>query len=148
MVDNDGRMRVSAKADYAARAAVELATAGDGPIKADRIAEAQEIPGKFLETILSSSSTPASCAASAARTVATRWRVRPTRSASPTSSAPWTGRSPTSAGTVRRTWSTQAPRSRLTDVWVAVRAALREILETTSLADLRDGDAAASASRR
>ena len=52
MVDNDGRMRVSAKADYAARAAVELATAGDGPIKADRIAEAQGIPGKFLETIL------------------------------------------------------------------------------------------------
>ena len=28
----------------------------------------------------------------------------------------------------------------LTDVWIAVRAALREILETTSLADLRDGE--------
>jgi Rrf2 family protein len=28
---------------------------------------------------------------------------------------------------------------RLTDVWIAVRAALREILESTSLADLRDG---------
>ena len=36
MVDNGGAMRVSAKADYAARAAVELATAVDGPIKADK----------------------------------------------------------------------------------------------------------------
>ena len=45
-------MRVSAKADYAARAAAELSTATDKPIKADRIAEAQDIPAKFLETIL------------------------------------------------------------------------------------------------
>src|SRR5262249_4553289 len=46
-------MRVSAKADYAVRAAVELAAAGEGPLKGDRIAEAQEIPSNFLENILS-----------------------------------------------------------------------------------------------
>ena len=45
-------MRVSAKADYAIRAAVELAAAGDGPIKGERIAQAQEIPLNFLENIL------------------------------------------------------------------------------------------------
>jgi Rrf2 family protein len=47
-------MRISAKADYAVRAAVELAgTAGDEkPIKAERIATAQEIPLNFLENIL------------------------------------------------------------------------------------------------
>ena len=45
-------MRVSAKVDYAVRAAVELAAAGDGPVKGERIAEAQEIPLKFLENIL------------------------------------------------------------------------------------------------
>ncbi|HYH58371.1 MAG TPA: Rrf2 family transcriptional regulator [Thermoleophilaceae bacterium] len=44
-------MRISAKADYAVRAAVELA-ASDGPVKGDRIAEAQDIPLKFLENIL------------------------------------------------------------------------------------------------
>ena len=33
-------MRVSAKADYAIRAAVELAAAGEGPVKGDRIAKA------------------------------------------------------------------------------------------------------------
>ena len=45
-------MRVSAKVDYAVRAAVELAAAGGGPLKGERIADAQEIPFKFLENIL------------------------------------------------------------------------------------------------
>ena len=46
-------MRISARADYAIRAAVELAAAaGDGPVKGDRIAQAQGIPLKFLENIL------------------------------------------------------------------------------------------------
>ena len=43
-------VRVSAKSDYAVRAALELALAGEGPVKAERIAQAQEIPLKFLET--------------------------------------------------------------------------------------------------
>ncbi len=46
-------MRISAKADYAVRAAVELAAApGEKPVKAERIATAQEIPLNFLENIL------------------------------------------------------------------------------------------------
>lgn len=45
-------MRLSARVDYALRAAVELATAVDGPLTAERIAKAQEIPPKFLESIL------------------------------------------------------------------------------------------------
>src|SRR5256885_16563500 len=46
-------MRVSAKVDYAVRAAIELATAEPGrPVKGDRIAQAQGVPLKFLENIL------------------------------------------------------------------------------------------------
>jgi Rrf2 family protein len=46
-------VRISAKADYAVRAAVELATARDEkPVKAERIAAAQDIPLNFLENIL------------------------------------------------------------------------------------------------
>src|SRR6478752_3305178 len=46
-------MRISAKADYAVRAAVELAAALDEkPVKAERIATAQDIPLNFLENIL------------------------------------------------------------------------------------------------
>src|SRR3954467_6168553 len=46
-------MRISARADYAVRAAVVLAAAGDGPTKGEAIAQAQSIPLKFLENILS-----------------------------------------------------------------------------------------------
>jgi Rrf2 family protein len=46
-------MRISAKAEYAVRAAIELAAAPDEkPVKAERIATAQEIPLNFLENIL------------------------------------------------------------------------------------------------
>jgi Rrf2 family protein len=48
-------LQVSAKTDYALRAASELALAatdGAGPIKGDRISETQGIPKKFMENIL------------------------------------------------------------------------------------------------
>src|SRR4051812_50186018 len=45
-------MRISAKADYAVRAAVEMAAAGDEPVKGEAMAEAQDIPLQFLEHIL------------------------------------------------------------------------------------------------
>tara|TARA_B100000378_G_scaffold105936_1_gene84632 strand:- start:1609 stop:2367 length:759 start_codon:yes stop_codon:yes gene_type:complete len=46
-------MRISARADYAVRATVALArTSGDELVQAERIAEEQGIPAKFLEGIL------------------------------------------------------------------------------------------------
>ena len=45
-------MRISAKVDYAVRAAIELAAAGGDPVKGEAIADAQDIPLKFLENIL------------------------------------------------------------------------------------------------
>ena len=45
-------MRVSAKADYAVRAAVELAGGDATVVKGERIATAQSIPLNFLENIL------------------------------------------------------------------------------------------------
>ena len=46
-------MRISAKADYAVRAAIELAgSADEGPLKGERISEAQDVPLRFLENIL------------------------------------------------------------------------------------------------
>ena len=47
-------MRISAKADYAVRAAIELAAAPDDkPVPAERIATSQGLPVNFLEHILS-----------------------------------------------------------------------------------------------
>ncbi|MDQ8702863.1 Rrf2 family transcriptional regulator [Streptomyces sp. LHD-70] len=46
-------MRISARADYAVRAALQLAACTDtDPVKAETISAAQEIPHKFLEGIL------------------------------------------------------------------------------------------------
>lgn len=45
-------MQVNAKVDYALRALAELATAENGPMKAEAMARAQGIPPKFLENIL------------------------------------------------------------------------------------------------
>lgn len=44
-------MRLSARVDYALRAMAELAAA-DAPRTVDQLAGAQEIPGKYLESIL------------------------------------------------------------------------------------------------
>ena len=50
---DNGPVRVSAKADYAVRATIELAAGYDsGPMKGDQIAETQDIPVRFLENIL------------------------------------------------------------------------------------------------
>jgi Rrf2 family protein len=45
-------MRLSAHADYALRAAIELAAAHDDRVTAEHLAQAQDIPGHYLETIL------------------------------------------------------------------------------------------------
>lgn len=51
---NGGTMKISAKAEYAVRAAIELAAAGDNKaLAAERIATSQGIPRGFLEHILS-----------------------------------------------------------------------------------------------
>ncbi len=47
-----GGVRVTAKAEYAVRAVMELAAGEGEPVKRDRIVEAQAIPPKFLENIL------------------------------------------------------------------------------------------------
>ncbi|HWV78673.1 MAG TPA: Rrf2 family transcriptional regulator [Isoptericola sp.] len=46
-------MRISAKADYAVRAAAELAASDGGPVPAEVLARAQQVPHRFLEAILS-----------------------------------------------------------------------------------------------
>jgi Rrf2 family protein len=51
-VGDNARVRVTAKAEYAVRAVMELAAGAGEPVKRDRIVEAQGIPPKFLENIL------------------------------------------------------------------------------------------------
>jgi Rrf2 family protein len=132
-------MRISAKADYAVRAAVEMAVAGDQPVKGEKLAEAQDIPLQFLEHIL--------LELKHARLVRARRGAR---------GGYWLAQPPeeiTLASVIRAVEgplaniqdlapeATKYPGSaeRLSDVWIAVRSSLRRVLEHVTIADLRDG---------
>jgi Rrf2 family protein len=132
-------MRVSAKADYAVRAAVELATSGNGPLKGERISEAQEIPLKFLENILGELR-HAGLVRSQRGTEGGYWLARPAEDITiadviravegPLASV--RGESPSSL-------SYSGSAAPLGKLWVAVRANLREVLEQVTLADVASG---------
>lgn len=51
-IEDNAAVKVSAKADYAVRAAIEIAASDDRPVKADQLALRQEIPVTFLHKIL------------------------------------------------------------------------------------------------
>ena len=135
-------MRVSAKADYAIRAAVELAAAGDGPVKGERLAQAQEIPSNFLENILSDLRN-AGIVASRRGADGGYWLARP---AADVSLADVIRAVDGPLANVRGVRSEQVAyqgsAEKLRDVWVAVRASLRSVLENVTLADLAQRRAA------
>jgi Rrf2 family protein len=137
-------VRVSAKADYAIRAALELAAAGDGPTKGDRIAQAQEIPPNFLENILADLRN-AGIVASRRGAEGGYWLARP---ADEISLADVIRAVDGPLANVRGVRSEQVEYAgsaeHLRDVWVAVRASLRGVLENVTLADLASGDLPAS----
>ncbi len=138
-------MRITAKVDYAVRAAIELARAypTDGsrptPITRQSIAEAQDIPAKFLEHIL-----------------ADLKRSRIVGSARGADGGYWLHRPPAEINVADIIRAAEGP---LADVrgerpddlrypddlaalqrtWIALRANLRAVLEHVTLADLRDG---------
>jgi Rrf2 family protein len=137
-------MRVSAKADYAVRAAVELAAAGKGPVKGEAIAEAQDIPLRFLENILAE--------------LRHAGLVQSQRGAE---GGYWLAREPGEVKIADVIRAVEGPlasvRSErpeelnyrgaaepLRDVWVALRANIRGVLELVTLADVVERDLPAS----
>lgn len=132
-------MRVSAKADYAIRAAVELAAAGEGPVKGDRIAKAQSIPPNFLENILSDLRN-AGIVGSRRGAEGGYWLARP---ASEVSLADVIRAVDGPLANVRGVRSDEleyeGSAKALEQVWIAVRASLRGVLEHVTLADVAGG---------
>ena len=133
-------MKVSAKADYAVRAAVELASAVEGPVKAERIAQAQEIPLKFLENIMSDLRN-AGLVRSQRGVEGGYWLARPADEIS-IAQVIRAVDGPLAAVRGRRPEDVEYAGSaeRLRDVWVALRASLRNVLETVTVADVARGD--------
>jgi Rrf2 family protein len=132
-------MRTTAKADYAVRAAIELAAAGD-LLTAEQIAQAQEIPLNFLENIL--------------RDLRRAGIVESRRGQAGGYTLARAAEDVSVADVIRAVEGPlanvrgQAPESldypgsaeKLRDVWVALRANVRAVLEQVSLAAIARGD--------
>ena len=134
-------MRVSAKADYAVRAALELAAATDArPLKRDQISAAQSIPSKFLETIMLE--------------LKHAGIVKSTRGAGSGYALARPAEDISVADVIRavdgplanvrgervETVEYVGAALELRELWVAVRASLRRVLESTSLQDVVEGE--------
>lgn len=135
-------MRVTAKVDYAVRAAIVLAEAAsrdDAPVKGDEIATAQDIPVKYLENILSE--------------LRQSGIVRSQRGAD---GGYWLARAADEVTVADIVRAVEGPLANvrgeppeelayppgtgsLQEVWVATRAALRSVLEQVTLADIATG---------
>jgi Rrf2 family protein len=133
-------VRVSAKADYAIRAAVELAAAGDGPVKGEAIAQAQAIPPNFLENILADLRV-AGIVQSRRGAEGGYWLARPATEVSLADVIRAVdGPLANVRGVRSESLEYQGSAERLLDVWVAVRASLRNVLERVTLADVARGE--------
>jgi Rrf2 family protein len=132
-------VRVSAKVDYALRACAELAAAGDGPVKGERLAQAQEIPLKFLENILLDLK-HAGLVQSQRGAEGGYWLAQPPDEI-PLAEIIRAVEGP--IANVRGLRPEQVEyagaAASLREVWIAVRASLRSVLETVTLADLAAG---------
>jgi Rrf2 family protein len=133
-------MRISTKIDYALRAMAELALApGDEPVKADQIARHQHIPLKFLLAILGE--------------LRRDHLVRSQRGPDGGYVLGRGAKDITLADIMRalegpladvhddslRELTYPDPAASLIDVWKAVRASLRSVLEATTVADVASG---------
>ena len=129
-------MRVSAKVDYAVRAAVELAAVGDGPVKGDRIATAQDIPLNFLENILLDMR-QADLVRSQRGREGGYWLARPPDEiAIADVIRAVEGPLATVRGERAEELRYAGAAEPLQELWVAVRANLRAVLESVTLADI------------
>jgi Rrf2 family protein len=132
-------VRTTAKADYAVRAAVELAAAGE-MITAEQIADAQRIPLNFLENIL--------------RDLRRAGLVESRRGQAGGYVLARSADSITLADVIRavegplanvrgmspETLDYSGSAQRLRDVWVALRAGVRSVLEGVTVADVARGE--------
>ncbi|MFT3861668.1 RrF2 family transcriptional regulator [Micropruina sp.] len=136
-------MEISAKTEYAVRAMLELADASDpasAPISVDVLAHGQGLPRKFLEAILAD-------LRRAGLVVSTKGARGGYRLARPATEIPIGAvfravDGPLAEVRGRRPHQTSydGVARHLPVLWVAVRSSLRQVLDGTSLEQLRSGD--------
>ena len=139
-------MYISAKVDYALRALCELAAA-DGPVTSERLATSQKLPPKFLESILNNMRRAELITSQ--RGAEGGYRL--SRSASEITVADVIRRLDGPLAEVRGLRPEAAvyegAAETLQDVWVAVRASLRSVLEVVTVEDIVSGTLPSSISK-
>jgi Rrf2 family protein len=135
-------MRISAKADYAVRAAAELAAyqASGLPAKSEQLAITQSIPQKFLENILSELRR-AGIVRSQRGSDGGYFLSRPATEVT-VADVLRAVEGPLAAvqGTRPEALDYGGAAAFRPEVWVAARSSLRSVLEHVSLADIASGD--------
>lgn len=132
-------MRVTSRADYALRAVVELARGDASPVKGEAIAQAVDAPAKYLEGILGELRVAGIVRSQ--RGSAGGYRLaRPAELISAAEVIRAT-EGPLAAVRGEPPEELEYPESLivLQQMWVAVRAAVRQVLEGVSVADLARG---------
>jgi Rrf2 family protein len=133
-------MRVSAKTDYAVRAMIEVARGTEErPVTAEQIAGAQQIPLRFLDPVL----TELRYAGLVERRVGAEggyWLARPPDEVSLTDviseiDGPLVG----VRGEPPEELTLHGDTKPLQEVWIALRASMREVLDSVTIADLASG---------
>lgn len=132
-------VQVTAKVDYAVRAMVELAAAGGGPVKCGAIAGAQRVPFRFLENILIE-------LRHAKLVRSQRGAEGGYRLARPAEEITLADVIRTVEGPIASVRSERPDElayigaaAPLRDVWIALRANMRAVLESVTLADVANG---------
>jgi Rrf2 family protein len=133
-------MRVTARADYAVRAAIELVGASAAaPRKADSVAVAQAIPLSFLENILNQLKS-AGIVRSQRGPDGGWWLSRPPETLSVADVIRGVeGPLATVRGERPEHLAYEGASESLQEVWIALRANIRAVLEHVTLADLARG---------
>jgi Rrf2 family protein len=132
-------VHVTAKADYAVRAVIELASSNqDAPRKVDDVARAQSIPVSFLENILTQLRS-AGVVRSQRGPEGGYWLSKPAAEVSLADviravEGPLVGVRGQRPEEIEYSGSAES----LQKVWIAVRANLRSVLEEVSVADVAD----------
>jgi Rrf2 family protein len=134
-------VRVSAKVDYALRAAIELAALErDWPVKGERLAAGQDIPLRFLENILGDLRQAGIVGSKRGADGGYMLARPPDQIALADVIRAVDGPLANISGLRPDQLSYDGSAKKMQDVWIAVRSALRSVLEHTTLADVAAGE--------
>ena len=134
-------MRVSAKADYAVRAMIELAGASEErPVAGEQIAGAQEIPLRFLDPILTELRYAGLVRGRPGAEGGGYWLARPPDELTLAEIiSELDGPLASVGGEPPEELTFRGDARSLREVWIALRANMREVLESVTIANLVAG---------